>query len=109
MCPRPPVSPPATALGDVVPNRLAEMALYSLTENGPAPLHAEPAHTGADGNRHNAFLWGAGRQGSDILENGIFVHLNRVPSDHPGWANARVRASVPETLRSAGILACASL
>jgi glycosidase len=46
------------------------------------------AYTGADSHRREAFLWGAGRRGSDILQNGIFVQLNRVPADEAGWATA---------------------
>jgi glycosidase len=46
------------------------------------------AYTGVDANRREVFLWGAGRRGSDILQNGIFVQLNRVPADEGVWATA---------------------
>jgi glycosidase len=46
------------------------------------------AYTGVDPHRRDAFLWGAGRRGSDILQNGIFVQLNRVPNDQAGWGTA---------------------
>jgi glycosidase len=44
------------------------------------------AYTGVDPNRRDAFLWPAGRGGSDLLTNGVFVRLNPVPSDAPGWS-----------------------
>jgi glycosidase len=46
------------------------------------------AYTGADSHRRDAFLWNPARRGSDILQNGIFVQLNRVPADDAGWASA---------------------
>jgi glycosidase len=50
------------------------------------------AYTGNDPNRRNAWLWGTGRTGSDLLTNGVFVHLNRVPASHDGWASAPYEA-----------------
>lgn len=46
------------------------------------------AYTGVDPHRRDVFLWGAGRRGSDILQKGIFVQLNRVPADQAGWGTA---------------------
>jgi len=50
------------------------------------------AYRGTDTNRRDAFLWGAGQRGSDILQKGIFVSLNRVPVDEAGWATAPYEA-----------------
>lgn len=50
------------------------------------------AYTGVDANRRDAFLWGEGRRGSDILRNGIFIQLNRVPTDDAGWQTAPYEA-----------------
>ena len=46
------------------------------------------AYTGADPHRRDAFLWGAGRSGAEILQKGIFVQLNGVPTDQAGWGSA---------------------
>lgn len=46
------------------------------------------AYTGTDPNRRNVFLWPGGRTGSDVLTNGIFVSLNKVPTmDSSGIAS----------------------
>jgi hypothetical protein len=50
------------------------------------------AYTGADANRRNVWLWGAGLAGSNVLANGIFVGLNRVPTDNAAWATAPFEA-----------------
>lgn len=50
------------------------------------------AYTGADPNRRNVWLWGAGLSGSTILSGGIFVGLNRVPTSAAGWTNAPFEA-----------------
>jgi hypothetical protein len=46
------------------------------------------AYTGADPNRRNEFLWSAPRTGADLLQNGIFVRLNRVPATEGEWSTA---------------------
>jgi hypothetical protein len=46
------------------------------------------AYTGNDPGRREAFLWGGGLLGSELLKKGLFVHLNRLPADRSGWANA---------------------
>ena len=46
------------------------------------------AYTGVDPHRRDVFLWGAGRRGSDILQKGIFIQLNRLPPDQAGWGTA---------------------
>jgi glycosidase len=50
------------------------------------------AYTGLNPTRNEVFLWPGGRTGSDLLRKGIFIHLNRVPSDRQGWANAPYEA-----------------
>ena len=46
------------------------------------------AYTGADATRREHLLWPAARDGADILANGVFVRLNRVPASSAGWASA---------------------
>jgi hypothetical protein len=46
------------------------------------------AFTAVDPQRRGAWLWGNARMGSDLLKNGLFVHLNRVPIDSSTWATA---------------------
>jgi len=46
------------------------------------------AYTGVDANRRNQFLWSSPRTGADLLHNGIFVKLNRVPANQAGWTTA---------------------
>ncbi len=50
------------------------------------------AYTGTDPHRREALLWGEGRPGRELLSKGIFVHLNRLPSDRARWANAPYEA-----------------
>lgn len=50
------------------------------------------AYTGADTNRRNVWLWGAGLSGSSILSSGIFAGLNKVPTTTAGWTNAPFEA-----------------
>jgi hypothetical protein len=45
-----------------------------------------------DPNRRSRCLWGGGRSGVDILQNGIFVSMNRVPTGEEGWATAPYEA-----------------
>lgn len=46
------------------------------------------AYTNIDPNRRTYFLWNGGRTGADILNNGIFIAMNRVPTDNGTWATA---------------------
>ncbi|MGC3957743.1 MAG: hypothetical protein QM813_07270 [Verrucomicrobiota bacterium] len=50
------------------------------------------AYLGADANRRNAWLWGVGVWGSNVLANGVFVNLNRVPATDAGWTNVPFEA-----------------
>lgn len=46
------------------------------------------AYTRFDSNRRSTYLWPTSRSGSDILDNGIFVALNALPSNAGQWASA---------------------
>lgn len=50
------------------------------------------AYTGADANRRNVWLWGGGIAGSNVLANGIYVGLNKVPASNAAWTNAPFEA-----------------
>ncbi|MDQ6860872.1 MAG: hypothetical protein M3032_06925 [Verrucomicrobiota bacterium] len=50
------------------------------------------AYTNIDPNRRTYFLWNGGRTGADILNNGVFVAMNRVPQDNGSWATAPYEA-----------------
>ena len=50
------------------------------------------AYTAIDGNRRNVWLWGSGTAGSNVLANGVFVGLNKVPTNAAGWTNAPFEA-----------------
>ncbi|PWU13799.1 MAG: hypothetical protein C5B50_18585 [Verrucomicrobia bacterium] len=51
------------------------------------------AYTAADSNRRNYWLWGnSGTSGDSLLNNGLFVSLNPVPSTNTGWTNAPFEA-----------------
>lgn len=49
------------------------------------------AYTGVNNefsSRRDTFLWGAGLTGQNILDNGIYVSLNRVPASNGLWSTA---------------------
>jgi hypothetical protein len=50
------------------------------------------AYIGADSGRRDAWLWPGGIWGSNVLANGIFVGLNKVPAAAAGWTNAPFEA-----------------
>jgi glycosidase len=50
------------------------------------------AYTGADPDRSDAWLWGAGVAGSNLLANGVWVALNKVPTNNADWTNAPFEA-----------------
>ena len=74
----------------------------NLTQNGSNLFGIKPAriynvknisaYTGADANRRNAWLWGSGTAGSNVLANGIFVALNPVPTSDAAWGTAPFEA-----------------
>jgi Bacterial TSP3 repeat len=69
----------------------------NITQNGSNLFGINPgrtynvknisAYTGQDPNRRNYFLWNGnnGFSGSTVLNNGVFVSLNPVPSTNAGW------------------------
>lgn len=50
------------------------------------------AYTGVDSTRRTTLLWGDGRTGADVLANGVFASLNRVPQANSEWASAPYEA-----------------
>jgi hypothetical protein len=50
------------------------------------------AYTKIDPARRTYFLWGANRSGSDVLTNGIFVGMNKVPTADGDWATVPYEA-----------------
>ena len=46
------------------------------------------AYTGIDSQRRDVWQWATPRSGKDLLTNGVYVHLNRVPVDAAAWKNA---------------------
>jgi glycosidase len=51
------------------------------------------AYTGVQANRRDLWLWGAnGRTGDDVLDNGVFVAMNRVPTTDAAWGTAPYEA-----------------
>jgi hypothetical protein len=50
------------------------------------------AYIAQDPNRRNVFLWPGGRTGADVLSNGVFVSMNKVPVTVGGWSTAPYEA-----------------
>jgi hypothetical protein len=50
------------------------------------------AYTAADASRRDAWLWGNGVSGADLLANGLYVGLNKVPTSTTAWINAPFEA-----------------
>ena len=46
------------------------------------------AYIAQDGSRDDMWLWGNGITGADLMANGFFVSLNKVPTSVAGWASA---------------------
>jgi hypothetical protein len=46
------------------------------------------AYTGVNAGRRDQFLWSTPISGSDLLQHGIFVRLNAVPTAETDWATA---------------------
>ena len=61
-----------------------------------------------DPQRRNRCLWGAGRSGADVLQNGIAVSMNRVPTDEEGWASAPYEAQYLKLIDATSNHECAS-
>ncbi|MCX6896709.1 MAG: alpha-amylase family glycosyl hydrolase [Verrucomicrobia bacterium] len=74
----------------------------NITQNGSNLFGIKPgrtynvkniaAYTGFDANRRNAWLWGGGTAGSNVLANGITVILKKVPTSDAGWTSAPFEA-----------------
>ncbi len=67
----------------------------AITQNGSNLFGIKAGRTYNVGNlaaygekRRGIRLWGAGRTGADVLANGVFVALNRVPTADADWNNA---------------------
>jgi hypothetical protein len=50
------------------------------------------AYLGQDPNRRTYLLWPGGRTGNDVLNNGVFVSLNKVPTANASWSSAPYEA-----------------
>jgi hypothetical protein len=105
------VDKPGTATGDVV-FAFINLAVgsdsatpggvgFDVNVNGPQGnvFGINPDHTynvrniaAVSQQRQNVCLWGPGRTGTDLMQNGIFVSLNRVPVDEAGWTSAPFEA-----------------
>ncbi len=55
-------------------------------------VHNIAAYTGFDPNRRNYWLWNSGIAGSNLLNNGVYVSLNPVPTSDATWTNAPFEA-----------------
>lgn len=65
---------------------------YGLKGSRTYNIRNIAAYTAQDPARRTYWLWGPGRSGSDILNNGIFVSMNRVPTSDSAWATAPFEA-----------------
>ena len=61
-----------------------------------------------DPQRRIRCLWGAGRSGADLLQNGIFVSMKRVPTDEEGWAASPYEAQYLKLIDATASNECAT-
>jgi glycosidase len=66
--------------------------LFGIKTNRIYNVKNIAAYSAQDSTRSNQFLWGAGFTGADVLSNGVFVLLNRVPTDVGSWTTAPFEA-----------------
>lgn len=76
--------------------------LFGINPNRSYDVKNVAAYTGSDADRRNSWAWRtdqnnlystpAPKTGSEILNNGLFVSLNPVPSSDAGWATAPYEA-----------------
>jgi len=66
--------------------------LFGIKSNRTYNVKNIAAYTAIDPNRRNVWLWGSGMTGTNLLANGVFTSLNRVPSSDPAWATAPFEA-----------------
>lgn len=74
----------------------------NVTQNGANLFGIKPhrlynvkniaAYTALDADRRNFWLWGSGQFGSNVLANGLFAALNKVPTSDAAWSNAPFEA-----------------
>ena len=50
------------------------------------------AYTALDSARNQQFLWGTAKTGADLIANGLYVALNRVPQSNGEWGSAPYEA-----------------
>ncbi len=64
--------------------------LFGINSSRTYNVRNISAYTGSDPNRRNTWLWNGnnGFTGSTVLNGGVFVSLNPVPSTTGGWATA---------------------
>jgi len=61
--------------------------LFGIKSNRIYNTHNIAAFGGIDPNRKNSWVWGGGLSGADILNNGVYVSLNPVPTNVPLWTS----------------------
>ena len=66
--------------------------LFGIKSNRVYNVRNIAAYTGFDSNRRNQWLWGGGITGTNLLNNGVYVSLNPVPSSDSAWTNAPFEA-----------------
>jgi hypothetical protein len=66
--------------------------LFGIKSNRTYNVKNLAACTAIDPNRNNVWLWGAGVAGSNVLANGVYVGMNKVPTSATGWTNAPFEA-----------------
>lgn len=66
--------------------------LFGIKSNRTYNVKNIAAYTAIDPNRRNVWLWGSGITGTNLLANGVFVSLNKVPANDPTWATAPFEA-----------------
>jgi hypothetical protein len=65
---------------------------YGLKPGRTYNIRNIAAYTKIDPARRTYWLWNSGRTGDDVLANGIFVAMNRVPTDDATWGSAPYEA-----------------
>ncbi len=66
--------------------------LFGVKSNRLYNVKNIAAYTGFDPNRRNQWLWSGGITGTTLLNSGVFVSLNPVPTSDSGWTNAPFEA-----------------
>ncbi len=67
--------------------------LFGIKTNRTYNVHNIAAYTAFDASRRSVWLWGtSGRTGNDVLINGVFVSMNKVPQVDSDWSTAPYEA-----------------